>query len=84
MRYKLEIPENFELPRGHAQVSALVKGAMAWKNGKPARANPYEPDISPSFYNAWRRGWEGAESGIISVSIPETRDRYFGKEIIRR
>lgn len=84
MRYKLEIPEKFKLPRGHAQLSAFVKGAMAWKNGKPARANPYEPDISQSFWDAWRRGWEGAADGTISVSIPETRDRYFGKEIIRR
>jgi len=73
MRYKLTIPEEFEPPNGHAQQSAFVKGAMAWKDGKPSQANPYEPDRAPSFFCAWQRGWSGADAGIIAVNIPEEK-----------
>lgn len=83
MRYKLTIPKDFRLPDNQSLITALVKGAMASKDGKPITANPYEADTTPEFYTAWYRGWTGANEGIITVEVPETRHRVLGKEIIR-
>ncbi len=69
--YELTLPDDFKVPSGHAQRSAFVKGAMAWKDGKPLQANPYEPDQAPIFYRAWHQGWSGANEGIIKVKVKE-------------
>lgn len=71
------------MPRSHALVSTMIKGARAWQAGRPLDANSYEADKAPSFFTTWGRGWKLASAGLITLKDSDTRDRRFCREITR-
>jgi len=69
MGYPIKAQET-ELPQNRFLRGALLKGAMAWREGRARDANPYVGDsfFGRSFCRAWDEGWILAQAGVIEVS----------------
>lgn len=79
MRFTVIAPPTFQLPRGHAFVSALMKGALAFQEGKPRNANPYKESrggFGSGFCNEWDRGWGAMQAGILKIEWEDTARRW--------
>lgn len=66
MEFEIIAPASFKVPKS-PQLSALIKGILAFKEGKAITDNPYDGGKSESFHFQWNRGWTAAKHGIVRV-----------------
>lgn len=83
MKYKVKIAASVALPTSKGLITAMKKGAAAWRDGKPISDNIYEADTSEIHYRAWSRGWKLADVGLITVQDPGSPGKFFSHQVER-